>query len=412
MLHHPPVAICAMMLSAVLSAQVLQPPFAGTYTFTDLGAVPGVPTSYGGVTFKEGNPNKLLIGGAANNPTGAIYEVDVMRDGQGYITGFAGTATQLATAARIDGGLCYGPGGVLFFTTYSNNTLGQIRPGSTSPDRVIQLLGHGVSSSTGTCNFVPPNFPGAGQLKVASYGDGLIYSFAVTPDGSGTYDLTALAGTIQVSGNPEGLLYVPPGSALIPDYQYVLIAEYSTGVIALYRVDAAGNPLPASRLPFLTGLGGAEGACTDPVTGDLVFSTFGAGSRVIRITGFGVCGSHENYGNGIAGSNGEPTISGGGCAGRGQVTSIDVANGRPNTSGLLAVGFIRSQIPVLNGSLLVNIVNSFFHTLDSAGQWNLTLQLPTDPVWNGLEIYSQSWYLDPAAAFGISATGGLHTLVR
>ena len=40
------------------------------------------------------------------------------------------------------------------------------------------------------------------------------------------------------------------------------------------------------------------------------------------------------------------------------------------------------------------------------------MQLPIDPLWNGLNIYSQSFYVDPAAQFGVAATDGLHTLVR
>ena len=42
----------------------------------------------------------------------------------------------------------------------------------------------------------------------------------------------------------------------------------------------------ASRRDFLVGLDGAEGAVLDPVTGDFLFSTFGGGDRVVRISGF------------------------------------------------------------------------------------------------------------------------------
>ena len=80
--------------------------------------------------------------------------------------------------------------------------------------------------------------------------------------GNGTYDLTPANGPVGITGGPEGILYVPPGSALIPDYQYVLIAEYGSGEVSLYLLDGDGNPLPATRTPFLTGLSGAEGACT------------------------------------------------------------------------------------------------------------------------------------------------------
>lgn len=36
----------------------------------------------------------------------------------------------------------------------------------------------------------------------------------------------------------------------------------------------------------ITGLSGAEGAFIDPVTGDFLFSTFGGGNQVIRLSGF------------------------------------------------------------------------------------------------------------------------------
>jgi len=205
---------------------------------------------------------------------------------------------------------------------------------------------------------------------------------------------------------------VPPGSSLIPDYQYVLISEYGTGSIVLYQLDAVGNPIPSSRLPFLTGLSGAEGSCTDPVTGALVFSTFGATNRIVMVEGFGVCGSFQNYGVGIPGVNGIPVITGGGCAGRGQFTSVNMTNGRAFAPGLLAVGFLPNTQPILNGTLLVQIITTYFHTLDAAGQWSLSLYLPTDPVWNGLNLYTQSFYVDAASGFGVSATNGLHTLVR
>jgi hypothetical protein len=37
---------------------------------------------------------------------------------------------------------------------------------------------------------------------------------------------------------------------------------------------------------MVTGLTGAEGALIDPVTGDFLFSTFGGGNKIIRISGF------------------------------------------------------------------------------------------------------------------------------
>lgn len=404
--------VAAALLAAAVSAQTIQPPYDTAYGYVDLGAVPGVPGPLGGVTFKWNDPQTLLVGGSANNSAGAIYQIGVTRDQNGHLTGFAGTATLVSTAPNIDGGLTYAPNGVLMFTTYSNHNLGQIRPGSTVPDRIDNLTAYGVASSTGTLNFVPSGFPGAGQLKIASYNGGGFYGFTTALAANGTYDITPANGPVQIGGGPEGILYVPPGSSLIPDYQYVLINEYGTGSVVLYQLDANGNPVPASRTPFLTGLSGAEGACTDPVTGALVFSTYGGGDRVVVVEGFGVCGSFTPYGTGISGLNGVPTLTGGGCAGRGQFTTVNAGNGRANAPGLLAVGFAPNSMPVLNGTLLVNITATYFHVLNGAGQWSLALFLPTDPIWNGLNIYTQSFYVDPAGALGVSATNGLHTLVR
>ena len=405
-------AAAVALLTAALSAQTIQPPYNSVYGYTDLGSVPGVPPNYGGVTFKRGDPNKLLVGGSSCGPSGAIYEINVTRNATGRLTGFTGSATVLSTAPYIDGGLCYAPNGVLMYTGYPVHQLGQIEPGSTVPDRIDTLTAGGIPGSVGAVNFVPPGFAGAGQLKFVSYNSGTCTGATIAPDGNGTYNIAFANGPAQIGGGPEGILYVPPGSSLIPDYQYVLIAEWGTGSVVLYQADAVGNPIPASRLPFLTGLSGAEGACTDPVTGALVFSTFGGGNRIVMVEGFGVCGSFTNYGTGIAGQNGIPTISGSGCAGRGQFMSVDIANGRAIAPGLLAVGFLPDTLPVLNGTLLVQIINSYFHVLDGAGQWTLALYLPTDPVWNGLNIYTQSFYVDAAAALGVSATNGLHTLVR
>ena len=43
------------------SAQSVQPPYDEDYVVVDLGPAPGVPSYYGGLTFKIDDPNTLLI---------------------------------------------------------------------------------------------------------------------------------------------------------------------------------------------------------------------------------------------------------------------------------------------------------------------------------------------------------------
>lgn len=139
--------------------------------------------------------------------------------------------TAHATAPFIDGGLVFGPGGVLFYATYSNNTVGQVVPGGTGPARIIDLSPLGVASSTGSLLFVPQGFAGEGQLKILSYNASQWYSTTVSPDGNGTYDLAPVAPGIFLGGGPEG-------------------------------------------------------ATIDPLTGDFLFCTFGGTGQMVRVTGF------------------------------------------------------------------------------------------------------------------------------
>jgi hypothetical protein len=269
------------------AAQEVQPPFDSAYSATDLGPPPGVPARLGGLTLKAGTTDRLLIGGQANESGGALYEVGLVRDAAGHITGFSGTATRFADAANNDGGVTYGPGGVLFLARWPNNELGQMRPGSTTTDKVIPLGPLGVTASPGAILFTPQGQPGGGSLKLAGYGNGQWYDGDVVPDGNGTYDvvnLRAVPGAV-LSGGPEGIVYVPAGS---PQFggPSVLVSEYGAGNVAAYGVDANGDPVIASRRTFIGGLSGAEGAFLDPVTGDFLFSTFGGAGRVIVVRGF------------------------------------------------------------------------------------------------------------------------------
>ena len=278
-------ACLAIVGASPASGQVVGPDFSSAYSLEDLGTPPAVPSNIGGLTLKAGTADRLLIGGDANDPLGALYEIGVTRDAGGHINGFSGDATLFADADNNDGGVAYGPGGVLFLSRYDLNEVGQIKPGSAVTDKVISLA-PAVAASPGTLTFVPPGQPGAGSLKLASFNGGQWYDADVVPDGTGTYDLTNVTpvpNTI-VPGGPEGIVYVNPGS---PQFSgpSVLISEWGAGTVGAYAVDANGDPVIASRRDFVTALGGAEGAFLDPFTGDVLFSAWG-GDRVIVVRGF------------------------------------------------------------------------------------------------------------------------------
>jgi hypothetical protein len=275
--------ICiALATVCAASAATLSAPYNSTYALVSLGSVAGVPGPYGGITFLDNN--HLLLGGSANNGAGVIDEVPLTRDVNGHIISF-GAVAQFSTAPQIDGGLQFGPGGVLFFTGYPSNTVGQIKPGSTSPDKTTNVTADSITSSVGTLAFVPAGYNGAGNMIIGSYNGGGFCKSTVTTDGSGTYNIGNCTNQVSIGGGPEGLVYVPLGSADFASPS-VLIAQYGTGNISAYTIDANGLPVAGSQTNFISGLNGAEGATIDPVTGDFLFSTFNGGNQIIQVQGF------------------------------------------------------------------------------------------------------------------------------
>jgi len=275
-----------LLLALPVAAQTIQPPFDSAYSFVDLGS-PGVPAQHGGLTFKFDDPNILLIGGRANQSSGQLFAIGVLRDADNHITGFTGTPTVFADAAFNDGGVAYGPDNVLFLARWPVNQIGQTTPGSTITDKIVDLAPLGVAPSPGGLNFVPPGFPGAGQLKIVSWSGGQFYTLTFIADGTGTFDITNAAFETTLPGGSEGFVYITPGSPLFEGLELrMMVSEFSAGKLVAYQIDANGAPVVATRTEFITGWTGAEGGVIDPLTGDFLFSTFGGGDRVIVVRGF------------------------------------------------------------------------------------------------------------------------------
>lgn len=287
--------VTAVSLGSIPSyaAPMIAPAYASEYTLTVLGTVPGINTSHGGfagLTIMQGDSSSLLLGANGGHHTAAIHRVEVIRDGQGNITGFGG-ASEFSKAygltGGIDGSLLYGPNGVLFYTSYPDNHIGQIKPGSSEPDKLTNLIPMtGVASSVGAMTLVPEGFPGAGRLKIATYSVSRWYDGFITPDDFGTYTITVpFSEGLYLGGSPEGILYVPLGSKLF-DEPTVLITEFATGVVAAYTVNSNGDPIPSTRRVFISDLPQVEGITMDPLTGDLLLSTFEKGNLLVRVDGF------------------------------------------------------------------------------------------------------------------------------
>lgn len=265
---------------------VLQPPYDDAYTCLDLGEVPGVPLQWGGLVISREDPNVMLIGGDANEALGQLWAVDIARDADCHVVGFTGAASQVYAAAEYnDGGLTYASDDVLFVSRWPVNEMGQLIPGAVATSKVIDLDPFGVVSSPGGLTFVPPTFPGDGLLKAVSWPGGQFYTFAIAPDGMGTYDVQAATLETTIVGGPEAFVYIAAGNPEFDD-DGMLVAEWSAGNIAAYDIDDDGDPIPATRADFITALSGAESAFVDPDSGDFLFATFAGVERMIVVQGF------------------------------------------------------------------------------------------------------------------------------
>ncbi|HYF14488.1 MAG TPA: hypothetical protein VD971_05370 [Phycisphaerales bacterium] len=327
-----PLVVVAMSCASAAFGQTIAPQYESNYTIQSLGSVPGVPPSYGGLAISPTDNNLLLIGGAANNTFAAVYSIRVTRDQCGSIIGFDGTAVQVASAPQIDGGLLVTTDGVILTSRYPDNGINMIEPGSTSPDKVVFLSGLGVVGSTGSIVIVPPGQPGAGRLKILSYSSGIFYDSTLVPDGMGTYNVTGVNSGVFVGGGPEGAAYVPAGSPLFAA-PAVLIAEYGTGSVSAWDVDANGDPILGTRRLFASSLTGAEGAYIDPSSGDFIFSSFGGGNAVYVVRGFAeviTCDSIDFNGDGLFPDNQDLedffSVFGGGPCSTGTCSDIDFNN--------------------------------------------------------------------------------------
>jgi hypothetical protein len=410
-------AAFVLLQGSLLVAQTLMAPFNFHYTWRDLGSVPGVPTPYGGVTFKHDDPDVLLIGGAAITPAGAIYAIRVTRDPNGFINGYVGTATRFSTAPNIDGGLCHGPNGVLFYSAYPVGEIGQIKVGSTAPDRVDSVYPLGATGTPGGLAIVPTGFPGAGEIKTCAFITGAFYGGILAPDGSGTFlyfnGLRGGSPLNSLAGGPQGLLYPPPGSPAIPDYQQIMVCDHTGARVYLKGLLSDGSPATTAPVVFITGVTGVEGVTVDALSGSFLFSTYGGGDRIVLVERAGVCGPIANYGSGIPGAGGRvPTLRGVGCARVGRMIAYQVGNGPAHASGVLNLGFQQLSIPLFGGFVLTEPSISVGHALDGLGSWQLILNLPPNAGLLGRHLYFQAVYLDSGAPFSITASDGLDVMIR
>lgn len=279
-----PAALVVLAFSAApASAQVMGGPWAADYSILNLGSAPGVPGFYGGVVFERGDATRLLIGGNANTSIGAVHSIRVQRDALGHVVGFVGNATKLANAPFIDGGLAYAPNGVLLYTAFPINVLGQIPPGASGPSKTTLLSGLGVGGSVGGCGVVQSPSNGALRLKLTSPGISRWYDAPLSYDAFGTFDVGLATPRGPAVPSAGAMAYVSAGQ---PGFAAgAALVTSCNGFVGAYSLDANGD-IVASLGSFVLSLAGcADGMTIDPLTGDLLIATWDL-KRIYVVRGF------------------------------------------------------------------------------------------------------------------------------
>jgi hypothetical protein len=173
--------------ATALAVPVVEPPFDDHYALVDLGDIDGLPPPYGVLSFVPGDPDAIVVSGYTGAEIAKLYAAGLTRDATGSISGFAGSAVAAVEAYAAGGGMAYGPGGVLFYTRVTFE-MGEVKPGSSVTDKVVNL--RSLFWSPGGLNFVPPGLGGAGTLKLVTFACRHWWSLAIAPDANGTYDVT------------------------------------------------------------------------------------------------------------------------------------------------------------------------------------------------------------------------------
>jgi hypothetical protein len=272
----------------------LAPQYESLYATYDLGTVPGVPNPLGGAAIAGSDPTHLLIAGGSESSTGAIYSIEVSRNTCGHITGFVGTASQIAATPYVDANLVYAHSDLLVYTEWPQFGFSQLSGAATTPSRQTDLRTLGMpddgDSGPGGVGFVPPGLDAQGELRVVSWPAGRWYHVPVTED-AGLLTVGTVTQTVTLPNNPGGFAYVPAGSPGF-DAQAIIVAEWvatdpSQDRVAVYDADPAGDPLVDTRREFFTRFPRPWGAYFEPVTGDYLFLSWGTGSdHVYIVQGF------------------------------------------------------------------------------------------------------------------------------
>ncbi len=117
-------------------------------------------------------------------------------------------------------------------------------------------------------------------------------------------------------------------------------------------------------------------------------------------------GPWTDLGSALAGTNGEPSLTGAGALVAGELVTLTVDDARADAVAQLVVGAAQLDAPFKGGLLIPTIDAILPLPLDSQGSASLSLNWPM-LIPAGTTLYYQAWIDDAAGPKGFAATNGL-----
>jgi hypothetical protein len=227
---------------------------------------------YWGVGFSGSNLLLAAFDPVTNFTTQDIYSLPVVRNLAGTIVGFGSPSSITVNLNNGDfgntvtGGLGFLPNGTMFYTTATENFIGQYASGVSSLTAMNDP--YAPDAFLGGLAYLPAG-NGAQMVATFSNGDWFAMNVSSKANQQGFYQLT-LGARIASGIEADSLAYAAPGFLGAG----AVVGDINDQVLALYGLDANGLPT-RTRIPIVNGNGTGigYGVTVDPRTGDVLFTT-------------------------------------------------------------------------------------------------------------------------------------------